>query len=111
MIDILDESEAPPCSPFPPFVLRNLRWAIEFSDAIATEYSRFGAMTQHSARETPKKSPGTALAAPGRQSLWASSLHAGLQLVGCPGVAICRSSERECRQGYATTLLSSVKRS
>jgi hypothetical protein len=25
-------------------------------------------------------------------------------------VAICRSSARECRQGYATTLLSSVKR-
>src|SRR6266481_6381627 len=32
------------------------------------------------------------------------------ELLGCPGVAICRSSVREYRQGYATILLSSVKR-
>jgi len=39
----------------------------------------------------------------------ANSQYSGL-FVGCRAVAICRSSARECRQGYATTLLSSVKR-
>src|SRR5882757_909127 len=58
-------------------------------------------------RVTPTKSPGVSLAAPSRQ--WASSPYSDLPLEGCP-VAICRSSMRECRQGYATTLLSSVKR-
>ena len=39
----------------------------------------------------------------------ASATYSGLQRLGCPGVVICRTSSRERRQGYATTLLSSVK--